>query len=128
MTSFNKVILAGNLTRDVEVRKLTSGTSVATLGLASNRNFTVNGEKKEETLFVDVEVWGKTAELCGEYLSKGRNILVEGRLKLDSWEDADGKKRSKVLVTAESVQFLSSGKSKNDDVEMKNETTGDTPF
>lgn len=127
MVNYNKVIFAGNLTRDVEVRRLANGTAVATLGIASNRRFTSGGEKKEETTFVDAEVWGSQAELCEKYLSKGRNVLVEGRLKFDSWQDTDGKKRSKLLLTAENVQFLDSAKKENT---SPNEETsgGDTPF
>jgi single-strand DNA-binding protein len=110
MASFNKVVLIGNLTRDPVVRQTAGGTAVADVGLAVNRKYKSNDEWKEETTFVDITVWGKQAELCGEYLSKGRSALFEGRLKLDSWEDKEGNKRNKLGVVAESVQFLGSPK------------------
>lgn len=129
MVSFNKVLVGGNLTRDVELRHLQNGMAVTTLGLASNRRYKSNGETKEDTVFLDVEVWGKQAELCAKYLTKGRNIFVEGRLKYDSWEDA-GKKRSKLLITAENVQFLDSGKKSQETEEQQSESPSDetTPF
>jgi single-strand DNA-binding protein len=109
--AINKVMLAGNLTRDPEVRKLNGDKSVANFGLAINRKFKGgDGEMKEEVTFVDVEAWGRTAELVGQYLTKGRGAFIEGRLKLDSWDDKDGQKRSKLKVVADSVQFLDSGK------------------
>ena len=93
MASFNRVILLGNLTRDVEVRYLQSGTAVADVGMAVNdRRKGQNGEWIDETTFVDVTLWGRTAEVAGEYLSKGSPLLVEGRLKYDTWEK-DGQKR-----------------------------------
>lgn len=103
----NNVSLVGNLTRDVELRYVGENkTPITTLGLAVNNN----RSKKEETLFVDVDVWGKQAELCSEYLAKGRSIGVTGRLKQDLWEDKDtGKKRSKIIVVADNVQFLGKG-------------------
>jgi single-strand DNA-binding protein len=108
MASYNKVLLMGNLTRDPEVRYTPKGTAVATLGLAVNRVYTTDaGEQKEEVTFVDIEVWGRQAETAGEYLSKGRPVFVEGRLKLDSWDDKEtGQKRSKLKVVGERVQFL----------------------
>jgi single-strand DNA-binding protein len=110
MASFNKVILVGNLTRDPELRYTPKGTAVAKLGLAVNRNWTSeSGEKKEEVTFVDVDVFGRTAENVGQYMRKGRPILIEGRLKLDQWEDKQsGQKKSKLGVVAETVQFLGS--------------------
>src|SRR5947208_9510646 len=95
MASFNKVILLGNLTRDPEVRYTPKGTAVADLGLGVNRTYTAdNGEKREEVTFVDVTFWGRTAEVAGEYLKKGRPVFVEGRLQLDSWDDkTSGQKR-----------------------------------
>src|SRR6476620_8756955 len=108
MASFNRVILLGNLTRDVEVRYLQSGTAVADVGLAVNdRRKGQNGEWIEETTFVDVTLWGRTAEVAGEYLSKGSPVLIEGRLKLDRWEK-DGQKHSKLKVTADKLQMLGS--------------------
>ncbi len=108
MASYNKVLLMGNLTRDPEVRYTPKGTAIANLGLAVNRRWTTEtGEAKEEVTFVDVEVWGRQAETAGQYLSKGRPVFVEGRLKLDSWEDKEsGQKRNKLKVVAERVQFL----------------------
>src|SRR3954470_12501687 len=110
MASFNKVILVGNLTRDPELRYTPKGTAVAKLGLAVNRNWTSeSGEKKEEVTFVDVDVFGRTAENVGQYMRKGRPLLVEGRLRLDQWDDKQtGQKRSKLGVVAETVQFLGS--------------------
>src|SRR3954463_3669379 len=108
MASFNRVILLGNLTRDVEVRYLQSGTAVADVGLAVNdRRKGQNGEWIEETTFVDITLWGRTAEVAGEYLSKGSPGLVEGRLKVGQWE-ADGQKRSKLKVIGERMQLLGS--------------------
>ena len=108
MASYNKVLLMGNLTRDPEVRYTPKGTAIASLGLAVNRRWTTEtGEQKEEVTFVDVEVWGRQAETSGQYLSKGRPVFVEGRLRLDSWEDKEsGQKRNKLKVVAERVQFL----------------------
>ncbi len=110
MASFNKVILVGNLTRDPELRYLPKGTAIAKIGLAVNRVWTNEaGEKKEEVTFVDVDVFGRTAENVGQYMRKGRPILVEGRLKLDQWDDKQtGQKKSKLGVVAETVQFLGS--------------------
>ena len=111
MASFNKVILMGNLTRDPELRFTPKGTAVAKLGLAVNRAWkTETGETKEEVLFIDVEAFSRQAETIGQYLKKGSPILVEGRLRLDTWDDKQtNQKRSKILVTAENVKFLSSG-------------------
>jgi single-strand DNA-binding protein len=108
MASYNKVLLMGNLTRDPEVRYTPKGTAIANLGLAVNRVYTTEGgEQKEEVTFIDIEVWGRQAETAGQYLSKGRPVFVEGRLKLDSWEDKEsGQKRNKLKVVAERVQFL----------------------
>ena len=113
MASFNRVILLGNVTRDPEVRYTTGGTAVTELGLAVNRFWTdkSTNERKEETTFVDVTLWGRTAEVAGEYLSKGRPVLVEGRLQLDQWEDKEsGQKRSRLRVVGETMQLLSSGR------------------
>ena len=108
MASFNRVILLGNLTRDVEVRYLQSGTAVADVGMAVNdRRKGQNGEWIDETTFVDVTLWGRTAEVAGEYLSKGSPLLVEGRLKYDTWEK-DGQKRSKLSVVCERMQMVGS--------------------
>ena len=111
MASFNKVILAGNLTRDPELRYTPKGTAVARLGLACNRKWkSESGEMKEEVTFVDVDAFGKTAETIGQYLKKGRPILIEGRLRYDTWEDKQsGQKKSKLSVVLENFQFLDSG-------------------
>src|SRR5688500_5185396 len=110
MASFNKVILVGNLTRDPELRYTPKGTAVAKIGLAVNRTWKSDtGETKEEVTFVDVDVFGRTAENVGQYMRKGSPILIEGRLRLDQWEDKQTQqKRSKLGVVAETVQFLGS--------------------
>src|SRR5690242_10307690 len=107
MASFNRVILVGNLTRDPELRYIPSGTAVSEIGLAVNDRVKKNDQWVDETTFVDVTLWGRTAEVANEYLSKGSNILIEGRLKLDTWEK-DGQKRSKLRVVAEKMQMLGS--------------------
>ena len=108
MASFNRVILVGNLTRDPELRYLASGMAVTDIGLAVNdRRKNANGEWVDETTFVDVTLWGRTAEVCSEYLTKGSPVLIEGRLKLDTWETQDGQKRSKLKVVGEKMQMLS---------------------
>lgn len=106
MANLNRVFLAGNLTRDPEVRYTPTGTAVADLNLAINRTYTSGGEQKEETCFVNVVAWGRTAELCGEYLSKGSPILIEGSLQYDQWQTETGEKRSRLRVRADRVQFL----------------------
>jgi single-strand DNA-binding protein len=113
MASFNKVILVGNLTRDPELRYTPGGKAIAKIGLAVNRSWTSeSGEKKEEVTFVDVDVFGRTAENVGQYMRKGSPILIEGRLRLDQWDDKQtGQKRSKLGVVAETVQFLGSPRS-----------------
>lgn len=111
MANFNKVILAGNLTRDPELRYTPKGTAVAKLGMAINRSWTTEtGEKREEATFVDVDAFGKQAEVISQYLRKGRSLLVEGRLRLETWDDKQtGAKRSKLGVVLESFSFLDSG-------------------
>ena len=108
MANLNKVMLMGNLTRDPEVRYTPKGTAVAEVGLAINRYFTAeNGEKREETTFVDVTLWGRQAEIAGEYLKKGRPVFIEGRLQLDTWDDKQsGQKRSKLKVVGEGLQLI----------------------
>lgn len=112
MANFNKVILIGNLTRDPEVRYTPKGTAIAKIGIAVNRTWkTETGETREEATFVDVDAFGRQAELIAQYLKKGRPLLVEGRLKLDSWEDKQtGQKRNRLGVVLESFQFLDSGR------------------
>lgn len=107
MANLNKVLLIGNLTRDPELRYVPSGTAVATFTVAVNRVYmTQAGEKKEQTSFIRVVVWGRRAEVCGEYLSKGSPVFVEGRLQSRNWETQDGQKRSTVEIIADNVQFL----------------------
>jgi single-strand DNA-binding protein len=105
MASFNRVILVGNLTRDPELRYIPSGTAVSDIGLAVNDRFKRGDQWVEEATFVDVTLWGRTAEIANEYLSKGSPVLVEGRLKLDRWEK-DGQKHSKLRVTCDRMQML----------------------
>jgi single-strand DNA-binding protein len=112
VASFNKVILVGNLTRDVDVRFTPGGSAVCDIGLAVNRSwFNKNtNQKEEEVTFVDVTLWGRTAEVAGEYLSKGRSVLIEGRLQLDQWQDKDtGQNRSKLKVVGENMTMLGGG-------------------
>lgn len=107
MASYNKVFLMGNLTRDPELRTTPKGSQVSQLGLAVNRSYrTPDGNLVEETTFIDVDVFGKQAEVICKYMTKGRPIFVEGRLKLDQWESKEGEKRSKLKVILESFQFL----------------------
>jgi single-strand DNA-binding protein len=107
VSNFNKAILLGTLGRDPELTYTQGGVALCKFSIAINEKWTTKtGEKKEEVSWIDITAWNKTAELCGEYLKKGRQALIEGKLKQDRWEDADGKKRSKVTVTAERVQFI----------------------
>jgi len=111
MAYLNKVFLIGNLTRDPELRVTPKGTAICQFGLAVNRQFKdESGQTRDETSFIDIEAWGKQGELVSKYLTKGSPAMVEGRLKLDQWEDKQsGQKRSKLKVVLENVQFLSSG-------------------
>jgi single-strand DNA-binding protein len=108
MASVNKVMLLGNLTRDPELRYTPQGAAVCDFALALNRSYTnkQSGQRVDEVTFIDVVAWGRTAETCAEYLKKGRQVFVEGRLQQDRWESPDGKKMSKVKVTAEQVTFV----------------------
>ena len=108
MASFNKVILLGNLTRDPEVRYTPKGSAVCDLGIAVNRQYTLDsGEKREEVTYVDVVLWARLAEIAGEYLKKGRPVFIEGRLQLDTWDDKQtGQKRNKLRVIGETMQLL----------------------
>ena len=110
MASLNKVMLIGNVTRDPEVKFTPKGSAVADLGLAVNRVYTNQaGEKSEEVTYIDVELWGRLAEIAGEYAKKGRSIFIEGRLRLDSWEDKQsGQKRNRLKVVGEGLQLLGS--------------------
>jgi single-strand DNA-binding protein len=119
MASFNKVILLGNLTRDPETRTTNSGTSVCRLGIAMTRIVRGNdGESREEVVFVDVDAYGKQAEVIGRYFAKGQPIFIEGRLRLDQWESPSGEKRSKLYVILEGFQFVGGGRSANEGGDM----------
>lgn len=110
MASLNRVLLIGNLTRDPELRYIPSGSAVATFTIGVNRVYkTQTGEKKEEVSFIRIVVWGRKAEVCGEYLSKGSPVFVEGRLQSRDWQTQDGQKRNTVEVIADNIQFLRSG-------------------
>lgn len=107
--SLNKVMLIGNLTRDPELKSLSNGNSVTDLGMALNRSYkTADGEKKEETTFVDITFWGRQAEVIAQHCKKGRQLYVEGRLNLESWDSPEGQKRSKLKVVGETFQFIGS--------------------
>ena len=112
MASFNRVILLGNLTRDPQVKYTPGGTAVAEIGLAVNRQWfdKQSNSRREEVTFVDVTLWGRTAEIAGEYLGKGRQVLIEGRLQTDSWDDKEtGQKRSKLRVVCENMTMVGAG-------------------
>lgn len=121
MAGYNRIVLMGNLTRDPEYKQLQSGQGVCRLGLATNRQFKnrQSGSMTQEVCFIDVDVWGAQAESCRQYLQKGRSVLVEGRLKFDSWEDPNGQTRSKHSIVADRVVFLTSGGA---EVEAEDET------
>lgn len=114
MLNINKVLLAGNLTRDVELKTLQSGTVVGNFGLAINNR---RSDGQDETVFVDITCWNKTAENCSKFISKGSNVFIEGRLDMDTWQGQDGKKNTKLKVTALTVQFNS--KRSSDDQERE---------
>lgn len=116
---YNKIIIVGNLTRDVELKYLSNGTAVARIGLASNRKYKKqDGSMADETCFIDADLWGRTAEIANQYLKKGSQVLIDGRLRMETWVDKDGKNRSKHSITAESLQML--GK-KGDNLESSTE-------
>ncbi len=108
MAGYNRIVMVGNLTRDPEYKQLVSGQAVCRLGLATNRQFKSrqSGDMVQEVCFVDIDVWGAQAESCRQYLQKGRQVLIEGRLKLDTWEDPNGQNRSKHTIVADRVVFL----------------------
>ncbi|MDR0590923.1 MAG: single-stranded DNA-binding protein [Puniceicoccales bacterium] len=115
MSSFNKVILLGNLTRDPEMRTTNSGTPICHFGIATTRVIrSGDGENREEVVFVDVDAFGKQAEVIGRYFTKGRPIFIEGRLRLDQWESSSGEKRSKLCIVLESFQFIGSARFDDD--------------
>lgn len=105
---FNKVVLVGNLTRDIELRYAQSGSAIANTGIATSRKFTQNGDKKEEVCFIDITFFGRSAEIANQYLRRGSKILVEGRLKFDQWVAQDGSKRSKHSIIVETMQMMDS--------------------
>jgi len=125
MATLNKVFLIGNLTRDPELKYTANGTGIARFGLAVNRTYNSQDGEKKETCFVDITAWDKLAEVCNEHLTKGRLILVEGRLQYQSWESEDGTKRSKIEVVAQNIQFLGG---KSDDQNETESTDDDVPF
>jgi single-strand DNA-binding protein len=107
--SVNRVFLMGNLTRDVQLKHTANNTAIANFGIAVNRRYrNSNGENQEETTFVDCEAWARTAETMAKYLTKGRPVFVEGRLRLNEWQDRDGNKRSKLLVVVDTFTFVDS--------------------
>ena len=120
MSGYNRVVLMGNLTRDPELRKTNSGLAVTDLSLATNERYKAqSGEIVEKVCYVDIVAWGRQAETCVQYLTKGRPVLVEGRLQLDKWQTENGEARSKLRVKADRVQFLSNGKNGNGNGEQK---------
>tara|TARA_R110000787_G_scaffold5230_3_gene19251 strand:+ start:117 stop:563 length:447 start_codon:yes stop_codon:yes gene_type:complete len=128
MASLNKVQIIGNLTRDPELKSTPKGTAVTEVGIATNRKYKAeSGEQREEVTFIDVTVWGKTAEVMAQYLRKGSSVYIEGRLQLDSWDDkTTGQKRSKLKVIAQSFEFLDS-RQKPDPVNNAPENQYQTP-
>jgi len=128
MASLNRVLLIGNLTRDPEVRMMSSGRPVCNFGLAMNRSYKDSeGNRKEETTFVDVECFGPRAEAVARFFSKGRPIFVEGRLKLDQWESKEGEKRSALRVVLDNFEFVDSGKSDQSSHEITSPSSPSTP-
>ena len=129
MASFNRIIIAGNLTRDPEYKQLPSGQGVCRLGLASNRQFKnrQTGTAIQEVCYVDIDVWGPQADSCNKFLQKGRGVLIEGRLKFDSWQDAQGQTRSKHGIVADRVVFLGNGAGEAGDIQDES-GSADTSF
>lgn len=128
---FNKVIIVGNLTRDVDLKYLPSGSAVSTIGLASNRKYKKqDGSQAEEVCFVDIKLFGRTAEVANQYLKKGSQVLIEGRLSLETWNDQNGNKRSKHTIVAESMQMLGKSMENNKDEpqEIINNNEDEIPF
>ena len=110
---FNKIVLVGNLTKDIELRYTQSGAAIGSSGIAVTRKYTLNGEKREETCFIDITFFGKQAEVSNQYLQKGSRLLVEGRLKFDQWQDSNGQNRSKHSVAVEVMEMLGEPKQSN---------------
>ena len=103
---FNRIVLVGHLTRDIELRYTQGGAAVGSSGIAVTRKYTLNGEKREETCFIDITMFGKTAEIANQYLAKGSKLLIEGRLKFDQWTDNNGQNRSKHSISVENMEML----------------------
>lgn len=110
---FNRIVLVGNLTKDIDLRYTQGGAAIGSCGIAVTRKYTLNGEKREETCFVDIVFFGKQAEIANQYLSKGSKLLIEGRLKFDQWTDNNGQNRSKHTVAVESMEMLGDAKQNN---------------
>jgi len=110
---FNRIVLVGHLTRDIELRYTQGGAAIGSSGIAVTRKFSVNGEKREETCFIDITFFGKLSEIANQYLSKGSKLLVEGRLKFDQWTDNNGQNRSKHTVVVENMEMLGGGQQSN---------------
>lgn len=130
MAGYNRIVIMGNLTRDPEYKQLSSGQAVCRLGLACNRQFKnrQTGAMVQEVCYIDVDVWGAQAESCKQYLQKGRPVLIEGRLKFDTWEDQEGKSRSKHSIVADRVMFLASSSSMAEqEVNEEGETVNTAP-
>lgn len=106
---FNKIVLVGNLTKDIDLRYTQGGAAIGSCGIAVTRKFSVNGEKREETCFIDITFFGKQAEIANQYLGKGSKLLIEGRLKFDQWTDNNGQNRSKHTVAVENMEMLGDG-------------------
>ena len=128
MSGYNRIIMMGNLTRDPEFKSLPSGQTVCRLGLACNRQFKGKGDTMgSEVCFVDVDVWGNQAENCHKYLVKGRQVLIEGRLKLDTWQDQEGQRRNKHSIVADRVTFIRSGAyNQDEEVGARDDSNGET--
>jgi single-strand DNA-binding protein len=124
MANLNKVMLIGRLTRDPELRYIPSGAAVTEFGFAVNRYYTVNGERREDTCFLEVSAWGRLGELVKNYLRKGRQAYVEGHLTFNEWQTQDGQKRSKIRVVADQVQFLDAGDRDRDRGDMPSSERG----
>ena len=110
---FNKIVLVGHLTRDIELKYTQSGAAIGSCGVAVTRKYTLNGEKREETCFIDITFFGKQAEIANQYLNKGSKLLIEGRLKFDQWTDNNGQNRSKHTVAVERMEMLGDAKQNN---------------
>ena len=110
---FNKIVLVGHLTRDIELRYTQSGAAIGSCGIAVTHKYTLNGEKREETCFIDITFFGKQAEIANQYLNKGSKLLIEGRLKFDQWTDNNGQNRSKHSIAVESMEMLGDAKQNN---------------